>query len=261
MANKSLNYNAKHLERDLEWLVSIIENRLKSFSSNKPLGTLRLKPPAAEGPDSIYHQFVESFELNHEERLILLLALLPYVSPYLLDKAITSAGIESRQIPDLGGVKGSMHGGFIPTGETAIFLIAGHDLQKRFECMLYFSPRHKFYRKNILKLEETLSYEPETSGVLMISKDVLFMLTNATSYQPLFNSNFPAKLLTTRYDPGALVVAKETEAHLEEISIWLKYKDKLMKEWGFENKIQHGYKCLFFGPPGTGKSLATALIG
>lgn len=259
MANKNLKYNALHLEKDLQWLNAILETRLHSFVDHKPQLPAKLLPPGFKPPVSIYQQFIKSFELTNEERVILLLALLPYVSPYLIENALVKFGIENKQIPEIGGIKGSTHGGMIPTGETALFLLAGNHLQKRMVCSNYFSPRHKFYTKNILKLEETVAYEPETSAAISISKDVLHMITNATAYQPLFNTNFPAKLITTNYDN--LVLNKDTEQQLDEIKTWLRHKNKLMKEWGFENKIFDGYKSLFYGPPGTGKSLATAVLG
>jgi len=262
MVNKSLKYNAAHLEMDMEWFTAFLEKRLESHIDRKgPLFVSDLPAPGFSAPVSIYQQFIQSFELNDEERMILLLALLPAVSPFLIEKILLKHGIENRQIPEIGGIRGSNHGGLIPTGETALFVLAGNDLQKRIECSMYFSPRHKFYTKNILKLEESSSYEPETSGVISVTKEVLYMLTNATAYKPLFNTSFPAKLITTSYDYSNLILTRETEEQLEEIKTWLKHKNKLLREWGFENKITDGYKCLFFGPPGTGKSLAAALIG
>jgi SpoVK/Ycf46/Vps4 family AAA+-type ATPase len=262
MDNKGLKYNAKHLEIDLEWFEAFLEKRLDSYVERKEQPFLYEFPgPEFTSPVSIYQQFIQSFELNDEERMILLLALLPAISPFLIEKILAKHGIDNRQIPEIGGIKGSNHGGLIPTGETALFILAGNDLQKRIECSMYFSPRHKFYTKNILKLEESSSFEPETSGVISVTKDVLYMLTNATAYKPLFNTSFPAKLITTSYEYNNLILTRETEEQLEEIKTWLKHKNKLLGEWGFGNKITDGYKCLFFGPPGTGKSLAAALIG
>lgn len=261
MANKNLKYNAAHLLKDLEWFTVVLENRLKAFIDTKQVKATAPSAPVLRSPVSIYQQFIRSFELDDAERIILLLALIPYVSPQLIERSLAKFGIDNKQIPEIGGIRGATHGGLLPTGETALFILAGNDIQKRFQYSLYFSPKHKFYTKNILKLEEVQSYEPETSGVISISKDVLYMLTSATAYQPLFNSNFPAKLLTTTYDYEDIVLARETEQQLDEIKTWLKHKNKLLKEWGFDKKISGGYKCLFYGPPGTGKSLATALIG
>lgn len=262
MANQGLKYNAVHLEKDLEWLSIVLNQRLSLFRDKTDYGAvIKLAPPALKGQKSIYQQFLESFAFSAEERLILLLGMLPYISPYLVEKAISAHGIESRQIPEIGGIRGSAHGGMIPTAETALFLLAGNNLQKRMEYGLLFSPAHKFYTKNILKLGEISSFEPDTSGVITVSKDVLHMITDATAYQPLFNTNFPAKLITTGYDYKDIVLQPDTESQLDEIRTWLKYRKELMKDWSFEDKIHNGFKCLFYGPPGTGKSLAAAVIG
>ena len=262
MANKNLKNNAAHLEKELQWLDSIVNIRVEALIANRQQPSLqRIAPPVLKPPTSIYKQFIESFEINTEERVILLLSLLPSISPYLIDKILVGHGLDNKQIPEIGGIKGSNHGGLIPTAETALFLIAGTSLEHRMHTALYFSPRHKFYTKNILKLEESNVFEPENSGVITLSKDVQYMLTSGTAFQPLFNSSFPAKLISTHYEYADMVLTMDTEMQLDEIKIWLKHKNKLLKEWGFENKIPDGYKCLFYGPPGTGKSMAAALIG
>jgi AAA+ superfamily predicted ATPase len=262
MANQHLKYNATHLQQDLDWLSSVLDQRLQLFREQADYGApIRLAPPTQKGPASIYQQFLQSFQFTAEERLILLLGMLPYIAPYLVEQALGRHGLEPRQIAELGGIKGAAHGGMIPTAETALFLLAGNNLQKRMECGLLFSPAHKFYHKNILKLGEVNAFEPDTSGVISMSKDVLHMITDATTYQPLFNANFPAKLITTGYDYKDIVLHPETETQLDEIKTWLKFKQQLMKEWAFGDKIHKGFKSLFYGPPGTGKSLAAALIG
>ena len=77
MVNKSIKYNAVHLENDLVWFTVFLEKRLKSFIDHKDSPSVSTLPaPAFSPPVSIYQQFIQSFELNDEERMILLLALL-----------------------------------------------------------------------------------------------------------------------------------------------------------------------------------------
>lgn len=260
--NTGLKKNAMHLEKEIVWLESVVEQRMTTFMSKKSNpAEIRLAAPAFRSPVSVYQQFIRSFDLKAEERIILLLSLMPYIAPTLIERVLEKLNIDSKLVPELGGIRGSFHGGLLPTGQTALFILAGDSLEKRMECSLYFSPKHKFYSKNILRLEDTGAYEPELSAVITISKDVLSMLTTATAYQPLFNTSFPARLLTTEYSYDDMVLPEETDAHLREIKTWLDTKKKLLGEWGFDKKIAGGYKCLFYGPPGTGKSLAAALIG
>lgn len=262
MANENLKYNAAHLQKDLDWLSAVLDQRLKLFVTTADYPAIKgLEPPAFSGKASIYQQFLESFMFTTEERIILLLGMLPYIAPYLIEQALVRNGIDHKQIAQIGGIKGSAHGGMIPTAETALFILAGNDLQQRMEYALLFSPAHKFYTKNILKLGEISTFEPDTSGIITVSKDVLHMITDATAYQPLFNTNFPARLISTGYDYKDIVLSAETEAQLEEIRTWLKFRKQLLKEWSFEDKIHNGFKSLFYGPPGTGKSMAAALIG
>ena len=139
MANKNLIHNATHLAKDLDWLTAVLESRLSSFvDKKKQIPFNKMPAPAFRSPVSIYQRFIKSFELTNAERMILLLSLIPYVSPQLVERSLTKFGIDNKQIPDIGGIKGSSHGGLIPTGETALFLLAGDDLQKRFEYSLYF---------------------------------------------------------------------------------------------------------------------------
>ena len=262
MANENLKHNAVHLQKDLDWLSALLDQRLKLFVEGASDRAIKeLAPPPFDGPVSIYQQFLESFRFTAEERLILLLGMLPYIAPYLIEHGLAQNGIEHKLIAEIGGVKGTAHGGMIPTAETALFILAGNNLRKRMEYALLFSPAHKFYTKNILKLGEISAFEPDTSGIIAVSKDVLHMITDGTAYQPLFNTNFPAKLISTGYNYKDMVLSAETEAQLEEIRTWLKFRKQLMKEWSFEDKIHNGFKSLFYGPPGTGKSMAAALIG
>ena len=262
MESKDLKYNAAHLKIDLEWLSAVLDHRLTLFVEKADYGAIiKLQPAPFTGQKSIFQEFLESFKFSVAERLILLLGILPSISPYLIENLLKKHGIENGEIAELGGVKGSAHGGILPTGETALFILAGNNLQKRMEYTLLFSTAHKFYVKNILKLEEVSSIEPNTSGVITVSKDVLHMITDATAYKPLFNASFPAKQIFTGYNYTDLVLSADSETQLEDRKIWLKFKQQLLKEWEFENKIQKGYKTLFYGPAGTGKSLAATLIG
>jgi SpoVK/Ycf46/Vps4 family AAA+-type ATPase len=48
---------------------------------------------------------------------------------------------------------------------------------------------------------------------------------------------------------------------LKEIETWVTHHHKLMIEWRMEKILKPGYKSLFHGPPGTGKTTTAALLG
>jgi SpoVK/Ycf46/Vps4 family AAA+-type ATPase len=58
-----------------------------------------------------------------------------------------------------------------------------------------------------------------------------------------------------------LVVDEFTAHQLDELRIWLQHGQTLYEQWGMSSKLKPGYKALFHGPSGTGKTLTAALLG
>ena len=77
--------------------------------------------------------FARQYQLSAEEIILLWIALTPHIKSDLFDEAIQQILKDSNDLPVLGGVRGKNFRGFIPTGETAIFLLAGENYQKRFQ--------------------------------------------------------------------------------------------------------------------------------
>jgi AAA+ superfamily predicted ATPase len=262
MVNPNLKNNARDLQKEIEWFSDLLRRRLgHHLDETKKKKEVRIAAPLFKTARSIYASYVTMYKLDAAERIVLLLALLPFIQPYLIENILKEFSLSNKDIPEIGGVKGSHHGGMIPTGETAVFILGGTELEKRIEYSLLFSSKHKFNAFNLIKLEEVQENEPELSGVILVSKDAQVNLTSGMHYHPTFNSNFPAKIITTEYEPEQLIVPEETREGIEEIKLWLKHRDHLLTKWKFSKKINAGFKCLFHGPPGTGKSLAAALLG
>lgn len=200
-------------------------------------------------------------ELKFEERLVLILTLIPHIRPQALDTLFIQNKNFDRGFTEFGGWKGKTHSGFLPTCETASFLLAGNDLQKRFEIIRLFQDDHVFAKKDILKVEHQGNGEPFFSGALIMSTEYLNRLTSGICHKPDYSINFPAKLITTKLTWKDLVLASEVLEEIENITIWLKHSRTIMEEWGMEKAIKPGYRSLFYGPPGTGKTLTATLIG
>ena len=99
------------------------------------------------------------------------------------------------------------------------------------------------------------------SGALSISQEVLDMFTIGEARKPNFSPEFPAQLLTTKMEWPDLFLSPHVMVQLEEIETWITHHDTLMKDWGMEKILKPGYKALFHGPPGTGKTTTVALLG
>uniref|UniRef100_UPI00356782ED ATP-binding protein n=1 Tax=Draconibacterium sp. TaxID=1965318 RepID=UPI00356782ED len=58
-----------------------------------------------------------------------------------------------------------------------------------------------------------------------------------------------------------LVLKEKTLEEIKELETWLNYNEQLMSEWGMRDKIKPGFRVLFYGPSGTGKTMTTCLLG
>jgi hypothetical protein len=255
--------NARDLERELAWFAQVLDARLAAYF--KPGGPRRdapsIAPPSLDGRSSDYAGFLRQHEVSPSVRLILLLALIPHVRPQLLDVLWTRNEATQRGFTEFGGVHGTSHGGFVPTGETAVFLLAGDDLAARFEAMRLFEGDHFLARHGVLHLGPVGHGEPPLSGVLTISREYLHRFTTGLDRKPTYSSEFPARLIATDRGWADLVLPESTLAQLEEIKHWVLHGERLLRDWEMSHKLRPGFTTLFHGAPGTGKTLSACLLG
>ena len=187
--------------------------------------------------------------------------MLPYLNPGYFDKVVSRVFPQGTELPELGGFKGINHRGFIPTGETVLFLLAGNDMNSRIRAMKYFEPDQSFSKHSILSIESTNKGEPQLSGRLIISDEILDKLFVEGENRPKLSSEFPAKYISTPLDWSNLVINKTTMDEVKTIRNWIAHHDTMTEQWGLKGKFKAGYKALFYGPPGTGKTFTATLLG
>jgi len=78
---------------------------------------------------------------------------------------------------------------------------------------------------------------------------------------PSFNHQFPAELYTPSLEWEDLVLPKMTLKSVEKIKDWIQYGEAILQEEKARKMLQPGFRTLFYGVPGTGKSLTAGLIG
>ncbi|MET3877923.1 ATP-binding protein [Chitinophaga sp. OAE865] len=250
--------NAAALEKELEWFRLLAAARMQQYFQQTAV-----EYPAA--PDltediSVYAQIIKHYSMSPAERVIVLLALIPHIRPELLDIFFVKNATYDRGFTEFGGIKGQQHGGFLPTGETAAFLLATDGLQQRFNLTRYFGPDHFFSKHHILHLTPA-SDEPLLSGALNLSQEYLSLFTQGLAYRPDYNTQFPAKRIETGLSWQDLVLEPHAMEEVEDIRTWIEHGTTLLHDWGMSHKIKPGFRSLFYGPPGTGKSLTACLLG
>jgi len=255
--------NAGALEREVAWFERVLDARLAlHFEQPAKVGDVREIPPPKLGKDrSEYSRIVRECEMGFEERLVFILALLPHVRPQALDTLFVRNQNLDRGFAEFGGRRGSAHGGFLPTLETAAFLLAGEDLDLRFRLISLFEGDHVLARNQILKVTPPAEGEPFFSAALGVNVDTLNRVTSGSAHKPDFSVTFPAKRTTTQLTWDDLVLAPEVMEEVQDVSAWLRHSRTILDDWGLSRALKPGYRCLFWGPPGTGKTLTATLIG
>lgn len=257
------NANAISLETEIEWFAKVMETRLAlHFGQDVAQMDVRSHaPPDLRHDESEYASLVKECGMSFEERIVLILALIPHIRPQVLDPFLVNNKITERGFTEFGGLKGRVHGGVLPTCETASFILNGASLRGRFSFIEMLDDDHFFAEKGIVAIEHQTGGEPLFSGVLKLSNEYLNRFTTGHHLKPDYSMNFPAKRITTRLTWDDLVLGHDVLEEVENINAWLRHSKTIMEEWGLERTVKPGYRCLFYGPPGTGKTLTATLIG
>lgn len=254
------------LESELKWLGGIVQLRLQNYYQKQEdkqavdVHSTLMNPPDS-GKNKEHLKLIKNLKLTAGERLILILGLCPHISPDFLDELIQKNLKNSGDFPQIGGTRGKSFRGMLPTGETALFLLAGNDQSLRTRAQYLFAEEHKFAKNRILWLEEVPRGEPRMSGRIVVNPDIVDQILTGKVSQPRFSMDFPAEYITTELEENDLVLDKITREQVTQLQNWLKYQETLMNQWNLKRWVKPGYRVLFHGPPGTGKTLTAMILG
>jgi hypothetical protein len=253
--------NGAVIEAEISWFARLLDRRFRIHGGELPDDDILEHEPAPMLPDGgqPYAAAVRAAELDPAERLVLVLAILPHLRPQALDSFLIPNSQSARPFTEFGGVTGAQSG-FRPTRETALFLLAGESMENRLGHMPMFAPDGRLHANRILDHPS----EPGESGPwapLIVNPSLLNRLTTGARSAPRLGPDFPAQRLLTRYEWEDLVLGGEVLDELEDIVTWVRNEKLLMEEWGLGRHLKPGYRALFHGPPGTGKTVTAAVIG
>jgi hypothetical protein len=239
---------AQTLDEEVSWLADIIGKRM----AGEELPVLP-EPPRFSFPEVSYARFCQEHSLGPEERLVLVLALVPHYAPDIL-KAMASEENEAFLRMDKDGF-------LQPTGETALFLIAGTDRKRRLEFAPLLEAGHVFYRKDVIDLQQVAPGRSRFSGGLFMNRSRVEQFFYGRYQRPRFSPEFPAHLLESKLEWDDLVLGKPTLEKLEELRAWMEFEKEVRDRLGRDKRMRRGFRSLFYGPSGTGKTLAATLLG
>jgi AAA+ superfamily predicted ATPase len=257
-------HDGQVLTQDLDWLAKVLDTRFKlHFDQPDEYPSIEAVPvpeiPA--GATGNYASFVRAHSLTVEERLLLLLALCPHVQPSLLDPLLVVNTVNNRYFSSFGGVPSSAPHPFLPTVETALWLLADRDLVRRFEVQKLLSAQHFFFTEQILRLEAQPGQGSFMGAQLMVTEQWFATFCKGHVEGIGFSTEFPAEAVSTEMEREDIVLNPTTWNSVEEILQWLEYKERFLALPGMKKRMRPGYRALFYGPPGTGKTMVACWLG
>jgi hypothetical protein len=255
--------NAAFLTLEMEWLRQIIDLRLRLYfnenTSNKSI--TEILPPPVNTDDGPYSAFILVNELTLPQRILLAIAIAPSIKPELLDAFFAKNTTYDKKFSEFGGTSTSTANCFIPTAQTALFLLAGNDLQLRFLYYQLFDPDQFLIKSGVIELNDVHHERSLLNSLLQVHDDYVGYLITGEYKNPAYNESFPAKQLTTGLNWEDVVLSAASREGIEEVRDWLQFGKEISMLKGLQKRLKPGYKTLFYGPPGTGKTLTAALLG
>ena len=238
-------------------------NDLLNYRFNNPTGLDIPAMPDVNTWNFPLKTFIIKNNLQNDQNAItlILVALAPHAAPELFDNTLQEKIKTPGDFPEIGGVRGKNFRGFLPTGQTAVYLLAGDNWEKRQQVEQLFWSDKDFAKKKILWLEELPQSEPVLSGKIIMALDYVDVFLLGASAPPHFSTSFPAKRIETKLSIDDIVLNKEVQRHYINLEDWIHFNDPLLDTWGMDKRLRRGFRVLFYGPPGTGKTLTAGVLG
>jgi len=260
------------LQKDLEGLNQIIESQIQMYYGDEG-DTIGIRHRLFNVPVDINNHLpyneveisaLKDFlgegvevEIDASIRLVLALALAPILFPSFLDIFSELKRKTNGTASSVGGYKKENQSIFYPTIQTALFILAGHDLVQRSELVsTIFQENHWLFKKNILK---SIEHPFVGDSMLEVSDEFLHKISLNQKFLYSFSSNFPASLYTTEETWDDLVLNPSVQGNLEDVKMWMKHYSELNKNSLY--KGSKGLKVLFWGESGTGKTVSVGILG
>jgi len=242
--------------RELSELVSLRVQELEKRDEIRPLASIM-----GDEAMGCFRKPRKGVVLTVEEALTLAVAVAPHLQPHLFDEAIAKALTTPADYPRIGGYRGKDSRMFVPTGETVMFLLGVRTVGERVQALSHFAELAPLTRNRMVSLDAPQKGESVTTGSLTVGDGVLEEILGMPKERPKLGPDFPAQRIETQLKWEDLVLDAQTRVDLDEIGSWIEHGDRLLGEWGMKKYLKPGYRALFFGPSGTGKTLAASLLG
>lgn len=238
-----------HLEEVITWR---IRNASEDFGTGAP------EYISANHENFPLGAYISQKGLLHQEVIILLMALLPRLDPALLKRIYLefpgSAMFDFCSLNDNGRL-------FLPTVQMVQYILGGDRISERLKALDYLAAESVLLKDEIITFTDTAGDRTPVNSPISVSAEAFYTMILGKEALPKMSNDFPAEQLHTSRSWTDLILPDNTMEELRSIEAWYNSSPILMKDWGMQKKLKPGFRVLFYGDPGTGKTLAANLLG
>ncbi len=247
------------LEQEFEWLKQIIHFRFEHFfQKEKTSASIDDFSPPLIGTHTGYEQFLLDFQLDLNERLVIAMALATTLKPELFNLFHLENKVTGKQYNEFGGL--IENNSFTPTYRTAAFLLNDEPEALPLSIYALFEQNHIFTSSGIMNFSSS-NFQKRLDTPIKLSLETEYLILTGKPYKAEFNSDFPAQEISTPLEWEDLVISKKALLELKEVLAWFDCEDLFKNDLHYSKWLKKGYRVLFHGASGTGKTLTASLIG
>lgn len=238
-----------HLENVITWRIN---NSAEDFNTGAPEFRANTHENFQLG------DYISGKELAHQEVIILLMALLPKLDPALLKRIYLE--FPNSMLFDFCAVNenGRL---FYPTIQTVQYILGGDSISERLKALDYFSSASVLVKDEIIAFPGSVHDHAPANSQITVHQEAFNRIILGSELLPKMSNDFPAEQLHTRRSWTDLILPQNTLQELQSIEAWYNSSQVLMEDWDMQKKLKPGFRVLFYGDPGTGKTLAASLLG
>lgn len=258
--SSALKLNAHDLEAELSWCEKVIETRFQLyFNRDCQFSSIQeVSPPSLECGASNYSNFLRQYNLNFFDRLLLALAIIPFVKPKSMDCFLCVNELSNRPFTEFGCVEVE-EGRLYASAETVAFIYGADSVETRLKVQSYIQSKQNSVVFHVLDVQSNIFDPLSMRASIRLTEEYLHFFTTGESFRPEASREFPAERIQTQQGWSDLVFSEAILEQLKGIQQWANHRDRLDKLLGERNRS--GYRVLFHGPPGTGKTFTAGILG
>lgn len=197
--------------------------------------------------------------LSEDEKTIALLALVRNIQPEILNIFPTIQYVFPN-ISFIGGKLTKDPTSYIPTINTALFVICGSNMSSRVEkAQQYLHPEAPLFKRGILR---SLENDPLLGDSdLECTPEFIYRITTGQQYIYQFTAAFPASPVIPKQSWDDLILPHSVRSKVDELIASIRYHEQIINDPEMGRRFKQNILALFSGDPGTGKTLTAGLLG